>query len=131
MTRNSKIKIGSNRNFGIVFFIVFLVVSLWPLTYGDPIRIWSAIISLVFLILGLMKSKLLTPLNLLWFKFAIILGAILAPIFMGFVFFLVITPIGLLMRIMGKDLLNKKYDKKKETYWIKRGKPVSTMKRQF
>ena len=113
MIGNSKIKIGSNRNFGIVFFIVFLVVSLWPLTYGEPIRIWSAIISLVFLILGLMNSKLLTPLNQLWFKFGIILGAIVAPIVMGFVFFLVVTPIGLVMRIMGKDLLNKKYDKKK------------------
>ena len=131
MIGNSKIKIGSNRNFGIVFFIVFLVVSLWPLTYGEPIRIWSAIISLVFLILGLMNSKLLTPLNQLWFKFGIILGAIVAPIVMGFVFFLVVTPIGLFMRIMGKDLLNKKYDKKKETYWIKRDKPVSTMKKQF
>ena len=131
MIGNSKIKIGSNRNFGIVFFIVFLVVSLWPLTYGEPIRIWSAIISLVFLILGLMNSKLLTPLNQLWFKFGIILGAIVAPIVMGFVFFLVVTPIGLVMRIMGKDLLNKKYDKKKETYWIKRDKPVSTMKKQF
>ena len=131
MIQNSKIKIGSNRNFGIVFFIVFLVVSLWPLTYGEPIRIWSAIISLVFLILGLMNSKLLTPLNQLWFKFGIILGAIVAPIVMGFVFFLVVTPIGLVMRIAGKDLLNKKYDKKKETYWIKRDKPVSTMKKQF
>ena len=131
MIGNSKIKIGSNRNFGIVFFIVFLVVSLWPLTYGEPIRIWSAIISLVFLILGLMNSKLLTPLNQLWFKFGIILGAIVAPIVMGFVFFLVVTPIGLVMRIAGKDLLNKKYDKKKETYWIKRDKPFSTMKKQF
>ena len=131
MIGNSKIKIGSNRNFGIVFFIVFLVVSLWPLTYGEPIRIWSAIISLVFLILGLMNSKLLTPLNQLWFKFGIILGAIIAPIVMGVVFFLVITPIGFIMRIMGKDLLKKRYDKKKETYWIKRDKPVGTMKQQF
>ena len=114
MIGNSKIKIGSNRNFGIVFFIVFLVVSLWPLTYGEPIRIWSAIISLVFLILGLMNSKLLTPLNQLWFKFGIILGAIVAPIVMGFVFFLVVTPIGLVMRIAGKDLLKKRYDKKKQ-----------------
>ena len=131
MIGNSKIKIGSNRNFGIVFFIVFLVVSLWPLTYGEPIRIWSAIISLVFLILGLMNSKLLTPLNKLWFKFGTILGAIIAPIVMGVVFFLVITPIGLFMKIIGKDLLKKRYDKKKATYWIIRGKPVSTMKQQF
>ena len=127
----NKIKISSNRNFGLVFFIVFLIVSTWPLTYEEPIRIWSAIISLIFLILGLMNSKLLTPLNQLWFKFGIILGAIVAPIVMGVVFFLVVTPIGLTMRIIGKDLLGKKYDKKKETYWIKRGKSVSTMKQQF
>ena len=131
MLSKSKIKISSNRNFGLVFFIVFLIISLWPLTYGELIRIWSVIISLVFLILGLMNSKLLTPLNQLWFKFGIILGAIVAPIVMGVVFFLVVTPIGVIMRIMGKDLLRKKYDKKKETYWIKRGKSVSTMKQQF
>lgn len=83
----NKVKISSNRNFGLVFFIVFLIVGLWPLTYENPIRIWSVIISLIFLILGLMKSKLLTPLNILWFKFGMILGAIVAPIIMGVVFF--------------------------------------------
>ena len=109
----NKIKIGSNRNFGLVFFMIFLIISLWPLTYEGPIRIWSVTVALVFLILGLTKSKLLTPLNKLWFKFGIILGAIIAPIVMGIVFFLVLTPIGLVMKIMGKDLLSKKYDKKK------------------
>ena len=127
----NKIKISSNRNFGLVFFIVFLIVSLWPLTYGEPIRIWSVIISMVFLILGLMNSKLLTPLNKLWFKFGMILGAIIAPIVMGIIFFLVVTPTGFIMNIVGKDLLQKKYDKKKGTYWIKRDKSISTMKRQF
>ena len=127
----NKIKISSNRNFGLVFFIVFLIVSTWPLTNEEPVRIWSTIISLVFLILGLMNSKLLTPLNKLWFKFGMILGAIIAPIAMGVVFFLVVTPIGLIMKIMGKDLLNKKYDKKKRTYWIKRDTSIGSMKRQF
>ena len=127
----NKIKISSNRNFGLVFFIVFFIVSTWPLTNEEPVRIWSAIISSVFLILGLMNSKLLTPLNKLWFKFGMILGAIVAPIVMGFVFFLVVTPIGLVMKIIGKDLLKKRYDKKKATYWIIRGKSVSTMKQQF
>ena len=127
----NKIKISSNRNFGLVFFIVFLIVSTWPLTYEEPVRTWSAIISSVFLILGLMNSKLLTPLNKLWFKFGMILGAIVAPVVMGVVFFLVITPIGLFMKIIGKDLLNIKYDKRKKTYWIKRNTPINTMKRQF
>ena len=127
----NKIKISSNRSFGLVFFIAFLIVSLWPLTYGEPIRIWLVIISMVFLILGLMNSKLLTPLNKLWFKFGMILGAIIAPIVMGIIFFLVVTPTGLIMNIMGKDLLKKRYNKKKESYWIERDKPISTMKRQF
>jgi len=131
MKRNSNIKISSNRNFGLVFFIVFLIVSIWPVTYDEPVRIWSAIISSFFLILGLMNSKLLTPLNKLWFKFGIILGAIVAPVVMGVVFFLVVTPIGLIMKIMRKDLLNKKYDNKKSTYWIKRDTLIGTMKRQF
>ena len=131
MKRNSNIKISSNRNFGLVFFIVFLIVCIWPLTYDEPIRFWSAIISSVFLILGLMNSKLLTPLNKLWFKFGMILGAIVSPVVMGVVFFLVVTPIGLIMKIMGKDLLNKKYDNKKITYWIKRDTSIGTMKRQF
>ena len=131
MTRKSKIKISSNRNFGLVFFMFFLILSLWPLIYGDPARIWLAGISLVFLFLGLMRSKLLTPLNRIWSKFGLVMGYIISPIVMGVVFFLVITPIALVMNIIGKDLLNKKYDKKKETYWIKRDTPVGTMKRQF
>ena len=128
---SDKIKISSNRSFGLLFFVVFLIVSLWPLTYEGSIRIWSVVISAVFLILGLINSKLLTPLNLLWFKFGMILGAIISPIVMGIVFFLVVTPTGLILRIMGKDLLNKKYEKKKETYWIKRNAYIGTMKRQF
>ena len=128
---SDKIKISSNRSFGLLFFVVFLIISLWPLTHEGSIRIWSVIISAVFLILGLINSKLLTPLNLLWFKFGMILGAIISPIVMGIVFFLVVTPTGLILRIMGRDLLNKNYDKEKETYWIKRNASIGTMKRQF
>ena len=131
MLRKSKIKVSSNRNFGLVFFIVFLILGLWPITHEGEIRIWLVAISLVFLVLGIIKSKLLTPLNLLWFKFGMILGIIVAPIVMGAIFFLVVTPIGLVMSIMGKDLLNKKHDKNKETYWIKRVSSIGSMKRQF
>ena len=128
---SDKIKISSNRSFGLLFFVVFLIVSLWPLTHEGSIRIWSVIVSAVFLILGLINSRLLTPLNVLWFKLGMILGAIISPIVMGIVFFLVVTPTGFILRIMGKDLLNKKYDKEKETYWIKRDTSIGTMKRQF
>tara|TARA_B100002003_G_scaffold244371_1_gene270350 strand:+ start:105 stop:500 length:396 start_codon:yes stop_codon:yes gene_type:complete len=131
MLHESKIRIGSNRNFGLVFFFVFLIVSLLPLLKEEPFRIWSIVISIIFLILGLMNSKLLTPLNKLWFKFGLFLGSIVSPIVMGIVFFLVITPIGFVMKIMGKDLLNKKKDNDKKSYWINRSKTKSTMKQQF
>ena len=131
MSYGSKIKISSNRSFGLVFFIVFLVISLWPFIHEGQIRIWSAVISIVFLILGLMNSKLLTPLNRLWFKFGMFLGAIIAPVVMGIIFFLVVTPTGFLMRMMGKDLLRRKYDKSNKSYWIKRDKSSSSMKQQF
>ena len=111
------IKISSNRSFGIVFFIVFLLIALYPLSYSGEIRVWSAIISLIFLVLGLLNSKILTPLNKLWFKFGIILSKIISPLIMGIIFFLVVTTIGLIMRIFGKDVLNLKYNKN-QSYWI-------------
>ena len=124
------IKISSNRSFGIVFFIVFFIIALYPLTYSEEIRIWSTIISLIFLVLGLFNSKILTPLNKLWFKFGIFLGKIISPIIMGIIFFLVVTPIGLLMRLFGKDLINLKFNNNK-SYWIEKNGPKSKMKNQF
>tara|TARA_B100001121_G_scaffold255196_1_gene232643 strand:- start:428 stop:811 length:384 start_codon:yes stop_codon:yes gene_type:complete len=124
------IKISSNRSFGIVFFIVFILIALYPLLNGQEIRFWALIISAVFLILGLLKSKLLTPLNKLWFRFGIFLGKIISPIIMGLIFFLVVTPIGLIMRLLGKDVLNLKYNKEK-SYWIEKDGPKSKMKNQF
>ena len=131
MFNKSEIKISSNRNFGLVFFFVFLIVSLWPLINEGSPRYWSIVIAVIFLILGLLNSKLLTPLNMLWFKFGLFLGSIISPIIMGIIFFLVIAPTGLVMKIMGKDLLDKKYDNKKKSYWINRTKTKNTMKQQF
>jgi len=124
------VKSSSNRSFGIVFFVVFLFIAIYPLNYNGEIRLWSIIISLIFLILGLLRSKILTPLNILWFKFGIFLGKIVSPIIMGLIFFLVVTPIGILMRILGKDLLNLKYNLNK-SYWIEKSGPKSKMKNQF
>ena len=124
------IKIGSNRSFGIVFSIVFLIISIYPLLNNETIRIWSLVISIIFLVLGLLNSKILNPLNLAWIKFGEILGRIIAPIVMGIVYFLIITPIGLFMRIIGKDLLGIKFSENK-SYWIKREKSIGSMKRQF
>ena len=131
MTLNSKIKISSNRNFGLVFFVVFLIVALWPLKSGEDINLWSLALSIIFFILGVLNSKLLTPLNKLWFKFGILLGSIVSPIIMGIVYFAVVTPTGVLMRLLGKDLLRMSKVKNTSTYWIKRDKQKNTMKKQF
>ena len=124
------IRIGSNRSFGIVFFVVFLIITLYPLLNNENISYWSLLVSLVFLILGLLNSNILTPLNKVWFKFGILLGKVISPIIMGIIFFFVVTPIGLLMRILKKDLLNLKYNNDK-SYWIEKKEPKSKMKNQF
>ena len=131
MSERYKIKMSSNRSFGLVFFAIFLVISLWPLKSEDKLLFLPLIISLIFLLLGILNSRILTPLNKLWFKFGMSLGAVLAPIVMGIIFFLIITPIGFIMNLFNKDLLSKKFDKNKKTYWIKRETPTHTMKRQF
>ena len=123
-------KKSTNRSFGIVFSIFLLIVGLWPLLNENNPRVWALVISLIFLILGLFNSKLLGPLNRLWIKFGELLGRIISPIVMGIVYFFVVTPIGLVMRLFKKDLLNLKFSKK-NTYWIKREKNIGPMKRQF
>ena len=125
-----EVKISSNRSFGIVFFVVFLIIATYPLINGDELRLWSLIISIVFLFLGLVNSKILNPLNKLWFKFGIFLGKIISPLVMGIIFFLVVTPIGLLMRLLNKDLLNLKFNTN-NTYWIEKTETKSKMKNQF
>ena len=127
---NRNINVPSNKSFGIVFFVVFLVIALYPLINNEDIRLWSLVISLIFIILGLLNSQILTPLNKLWFKFGILLGKIISPFVMGVIFFLVVTPIGLIMRLIGKDVLNLRYHKDK-SYWIKKTGPKSKMKNQF
>ena len=103
------IKISSNRSFGIVFFFVFLIIALYPIINSGELRLWSLLISIIFLILGLINSKILTPLNKIWFKFGLLLGKIISPIIMGIIFFCVVTPIGLFMRLLKKDILNLKF----------------------
>ena len=124
------IKIGSNRGFGIVFFIVFLIIGSWPLLDENGVRIWAILISLIFLVLGVLNSKILTPLNKIWFKFGIFLGSFIAPIVMGVIYFFVVTPTGILVRLFKKDLLNLKRNNNK-TYWIAKNDKNNNMKNQF
>ena len=120
----------TNKSFGIVFFLFFLIVSIFPLFKDEDIRVWALIIAIIFLILGLLNSKVLTPFNKIWFKFGILLGNFVSPIVMGIVFFAIVTPTSIIMRLLGKNLLNLKRDNKK-TYWIERSKIKSKMRNQF
>ena len=129
MNRN-KLKMSSNNSFGIVFFVCFLIISLFPLFKDGNIRIWAIVTAITFLILGLLNSPFLNPLNKIWFKFGILLGGIMSPIVMGLVFFIVVTPTSLIMRMLGKNLLGLKKENKK-SYWVERSPLKSKMKNQF
>ena len=127
MTKN---KLPTNRNFGIVFFVFFLLISLWLFLNNKTLVYWPLTISIVFLILGLLNSKILTPLNKAWIKFGEILGIIIAPLVMGIIFFGIVTPTGLFLKLIGKDVLKLKQDKK-NTYWIEKDNSNNSMKNQF
>ncbi len=125
-----KSKETSNKSFGILFFLIFLAIGIWPILSSEDPRIWSIIISLIFLVLGLLNSRILKPLKDVWIKFGEILGKIIAPIVMAVVFFIILTPTGLLLRLFGKDLLKTK-PSKGSSYWIHRSKDIGSMKKQF
>ena len=127
---SDKIEISSNKSFGIVFFIVFFLVATYPILNNQDIRVWSLLISIIFLVLGLLNSRILNPLNRIWFKFGLFLGKIISPIIMGFIFFFVVTPIGILMRLLRKDLLHLKFNNK-VTYWIEKNIIKIKIKNQF
>ena len=124
------IKISSNRSFGLVFFVVFLLISIYPLLHGQNLRFWLLIVAIIFLALGLLNSKILTPLNKIWFKFGLLLGSIVSPVIMSIIFFFVVTPISFVMKILGKDILNLKRNNN-NTYWVEKSGPKSKMKNQF
>ena len=129
MENSINIKRKNNITFGILFFIFFLIVGLYPLISNEPIRIWSIIVSLVFLTVTIIKPNLFTFLNKLWIKFGILLGKIISPIVMGLVFFFVVTPIGIFVKIIKKDVMG--LNRGASSYWITREDKIQSMKKQF
>jgi hypothetical protein len=121
----------NNKGFGLLFFVVFLIIGFLPIINGNSPRVIFFPFALIFLILGLINSKILTPLNKAWVKFGEFLGAIIAPIVMAVVYFVVLTPISIIVRICGKDLLKVKFSDKNDSYWIKRKKDLGSMDKQF
>ena len=126
-----KIKTGTDRNFGLVFAAVFVIISLYPLWFEKNMHLWACIIAFIFFFLAIFLPKALILPNKLWFKLGLFLGAIVSPVIMGLIFFLTVTPTGMIMRLLGKDILNQKINKSVKSYWIKKAKTVSSMKNQF
>jgi hypothetical protein len=121
----------SPKSFGVVFSIVFLIIALYPLINSEDVRLWAIIVSAIFLLLAFIAPKVLELPNKLWFKFGILLGSIIAPVVMALVYFITVLPTGLIMRLLGKDLLKQKLDKNAKSYWIERSEPIGSMKNQF
>ena len=130
-TSHIVIEQSSEKSFGIVFSIVFLIVALYPLSNSEGLRIWALVASIIFFFLAFIAPRVLVFPNKLWFKFGLLLGSIVAPIVMAFVYFVTVLPTGLVMRLLGKDLLKQKLDKNAKSYWIERKEPIGSMKNQF
>jgi len=134
LSRDQQVEGSSDRSFGLVFAGVFLVVACWPLFYRDLPRWWALGIAVVFAIIAIWKPALLAVLNRLWTKLGVLLGKVVSPIALGILFYGVITPIGAVMRLTGKDPLRLKFDSGADSYWIPRkppGPPPDSMTNQF
>ena len=121
----------SEKSFGLIFSIVFLIVSLYPLINSEGFRIWALVVSTIFFLLAFVAPHILVLPNKLWFKFGLLLGSIIAPIVMAMVYFITVLPTGIIMRLLGKDLLKQKLDNNAKSYWIERKQPMGSMKNQF
>ena len=131
ISRHVSTEQSSEKSFGVVFSIVFLIVALYPLINSEGLRIWALVVSIIFFLLAFLAPKILVLPNKLWFKFGLLIGSIVAPIVMALVYFVTVLPTGLIMRLLGKDLLKQKLDKNAKSYWVKRSEPMGSMKNQF
>ena len=131
ISRHVSTEQSSEKSFGVVFSIVFSIVALYPLINSEGLRIWALVVSIIFFLLAFLAPKILVFPNKLWFKFGLLIGSIVAPIVMAFVYFVTVLPTGLIMRLLGKDLLKQKLDKNAKSYWVKRSEPMGSMKNQF
>ena len=118
ISRHVSTEQSSEKSFGVVFSIVFLIVALYPLINSESLRIWALVVSIIFFLLAFLAPKILVLPNKLWFKFGLLIGSIVAPIVMAFVYFVTVLPTGLIMRILGKDLLKQKLVQNAKSYWI-------------
>lgn len=132
--RGEEAKPSSNRSFGLVFTTVFLLLGIWPVFSGNNLRNWALVNASALLIISLVRPSFLAPFNRLWTRFGLLLGWVMSPVVLGFLFFCTVTPVGLLMRLLGKAPLRLRWEPDADTYWIERepsGPPPDTMLKQF
>src|SRR5882672_12350809 len=122
-SRTHRVKASSNRAFGSVFAVVFLIVAVWPIFSGEMVRWWSLFIAAGFVLVTVAAPKLLALPNRLWLRFGLLLNRIISPVVLAFLFYVVMTPMGALMRVFGKDNLRLQCDDSDTSYWIKRDPP--------
>jgi energy-coupling factor transporter transmembrane protein EcfT len=128
MKNSPNVSVKNNIIFGLLFFFLFLIVGVYPLKTGGSVKIWSIILSIVFLLVTIAKPNLFTFLNKAWIQFGFIIGKIVSPIIMALIFFFVITPTGMVLRLLRKDSIN---EKNKLSYWKNRDYKIQNMKKQF
>ena len=126
-----EVRQGYERNFGLVFAAIFVIVGLFPLLMGGPIRWWAMAVATIFMLITLYRTQWLVKPNHYWFKFGMLLGAIVAPVVMALVFIVTVVPVGFVMRALRKDLLSLRIDRQATSYWLPRKTPIHPMKNQF
>jgi hypothetical protein len=131
---HKKVKMGSNRSFGLVFAVFFVLVAALPAAHGAPIRLWAFGVAAAFAAVAFLAPRVLGPLNLIWFKLGLLLHHVVNPVVMAIMFYGAILPMAVLLRWLGKDLLRLKREPENPSYWIPREPPApapDSMKKQF
>jgi hypothetical protein len=129
-----EVRVGSSRAFGFVFAAVFVVLAFGPLLKGHPVRLWALPVAAAFGLVAVAAPGLLRPLNLLWFRFGLLLHAVINPVVMSLIYWVSVVPVGLIMRAVGKDPLRLRRDAAAASYWVRREPPgpgSGTMSKQF
>ena len=130
-TSNVKIESSSNKSFGLLFSVIFLIIAIYPLINKGTINYLFIFIAVIIFLISILLPAILTIPNKLWFKFSLILGSLISQIILTLIYLVIVTPTGFFVRLTGKDILNKKINKQLKSYWIKKSESFSSMKNQF
>ncbi|MGB8274464.1 MAG: SxtJ family membrane protein [Alphaproteobacteria bacterium] len=132
--RHESERLSSHRSFGLTISVALVVVGLWPLVHGGPVRIWALVLAAILAMAAWLRPESLAPFNRLWSRLGLFLGGVVTPVVMGLLFFTVMTPLAFILRALGKDTLGLRFDRAAATYWVERRPPgpdPQSMRHQF